>query len=608
MMRRGHLLTAALLLCLAFANAQEVTFSTPGGFYDDPFELTLSCTQQDKVIHYTTNGNRPTADDPVYSQPLLLDQSLESRSNIYTIPITPESLWYAPKTVQRCIVIRAAAFNAIGERVSNVITNSYLIKALGCDTHGLPIMSICADSLDLFDYTNGILVPGANFNPENPDYTGNYYQTGDEWERNCNVEFYENGNHGINQQAGVRIQGLSTCRYAQKGLKIYARKEYGKKRFNYKFFNDTDIASFKHLKVKPFNGGWHGIGCQDYISGHIARNLDVDCLASRPMVLFLNGEYWGIYFLQEKPDERYLEDHYDVDLNTVNIVKSWGWGQCEYGTGEGMLDLYRWIDEHDLSDDNNYQYVAERIDISSFIDYEILEIFSANLDWPANNVRSWQADNGPWRWIFYDGDACLFKSKNGFDALANATYDGDEYYPSNAKSTLIFRKLLENRSFRARFLSRFYELMASELSYSTTLTYYDEAYDMLVEEIPNQIARFNNPTSEKEWKKGMKKVYRFLSRRPEEIDESLREWFVVDGTSIESLYPNPAQDLIMVEVNSEEGDIVEYEIYNIMGQRLYHTKQIACSGTTKLTLDINFKNGVYFMKVGNSIKKFVVIN
>ena len=76
MMRLRHLLTTILLLCLASAKAQEVTFSTKGGFYEEPFELTLSCDQHGKVIHYTTNGNTPTANDPVYQEPLLLDKNL----------------------------------------------------------------------------------------------------------------------------------------------------------------------------------------------------------------------------------------------------------------------------------------------------------------------------------------------------------------------------------------------------------------------------------------------------------------------------------------------------------------------------------------------------
>ena len=112
MIRLRHLLTALLVLCLAFAKAQEVMFSANGGFYDEPFELTLSCISQDKVIHFTTNGDTPTADDLTYSAPLFLDQSLQSQSNIYTLRNCPEEIWYCPPTVSKCIVIRAAAFDA----------------------------------------------------------------------------------------------------------------------------------------------------------------------------------------------------------------------------------------------------------------------------------------------------------------------------------------------------------------------------------------------------------------------------------------------------------------------------------------------------------------
>jgi hypothetical protein len=159
MNRLRHLLTAAaLLLCLAPSEAQEVTFSTPGGFYDNPFELTLSCTHQDKVIHFTTNGNTPTADDPIYHKPLLLNERLFSSSDIYTIRNCPEEHWFQPKSVQKCIVIRAAAFDQVGNCLGKIATQSYFIKSLECDTYGLPAVSLCFDSLDLFVYETGIFL------------------------------------------------------------------------------------------------------------------------------------------------------------------------------------------------------------------------------------------------------------------------------------------------------------------------------------------------------------------------------------------------------------------------------------------------------------------
>ena len=611
MMRLCHLLTATLLLCIASANAQEVTFSAPGGFYDNPFELTLSCTQQDKVIHYTTHGNMPTANDPVYQGPLLLDKRLYSRSDIYTIVESPDSIWYQPDSVQKCIVVRAAAFNEAGVRIGNVTTNTYLIKSLGCDTHGLPVMSLCADSLELFDYERGIMVPGVHFDASDPDHTGNYYQSGREWERLCNVEYYESGNHGINQQAGLRTHGLSTRRFPQKGLKIYAREEYGKKRFKYKFFDDTNIASFKHLKIKPFESGWQSIGCQDYITGRIARQLNIDCLASRPMVLFINGEYWGIYYLQEKPDERYLEDHYDADLNTVNIIEAWTGNNVEYGSNEAYMDLYNWIQDHDLSDDDNYQYVCANIDIDNFVDYIAFETFIANLDWPANNVRCWQADNSLWRWLFFDGDACLFRPLSAYDPFYYATYNEDDlYYPTNKYSTLVFRRLLENETFKTRFVSRYYQLLSTTFRYESTKPFYDETYALISEEIDNQSRRFGNPESKEFWENEMARIDNFLSHRVLDIDNAICNHFITTSPQLNfaDVYHDGTEHVIHLKVESEEIAKACFRVFDIMGRHYITATRILAVGKNEIDIPFESNPGIYIIVSGAKAGKFIVTN
>ena len=122
-----------------------------------------------------------------------------SKSNIYTIVNTIPSVFYLPNDVQRAIVVRAAVFDQNGNCVSQVVTNSYFIHSLGCDFHGLPVLSIAADSLSLFDYETGIFIPGINYNPVDSTITGNYWQKGIEWERTINFEFYDPDNSGINQ-------------------------------------------------------------------------------------------------------------------------------------------------------------------------------------------------------------------------------------------------------------------------------------------------------------------------------------------------------------------------------------------------------------------------
>ena len=179
-----------------------------------------------------------------------MDASKYSRSDIYTIINCPEQDFYLADSVQRCIVIRAAVFDENDSCISAVKTNSYFIRALGCDTHGLPAVSLCADSLDLFDYETGIFVPGMHFDSSNPYYTGNYFQRGDEWERLTNIEFYELDNQGVNQLVGMRTHGKQSRWRQQKGLKVYAREEYGEKRLKHKFFETLPINNFKHLCLK----------------------------------------------------------------------------------------------------------------------------------------------------------------------------------------------------------------------------------------------------------------------------------------------------------------------------------------------------------------------
>ena len=425
---------------MGYAQNDTVVFSASGGFYEDVFQLELYNVNLQNHIRYTTNGNRPTAQSPLYEEPLLLDTSKYSKSNIYTIIDCPETDFYLSDSVQHCIVIRAAVFDENDSCVSEVKTNSYFIRALGCDTHELPAVSLCADSLDLFDYATGIFVPGIYFDPLDPNWTGNYYESGREWERPMNIEFYELDNTGINQRAGLRTHGGNGRRLQQKCVKIYAREEYGKKRFKHKFFETIPQNNFKHLVFKPFSASWNQSGVNDHICNQIASQLDLETLASRPVLLYLNGEYWGIYYIHERPDERYLEDHYGVDIDNVNIISTWH-PTAECGSVESFRALFQWVEANDLSDDEALAYFETQVDIDNFIDYQIFELFAENTDWPANNMRCWQEGNDKWRWIFYDGDACLCWMT--FNAFENAVYDGDEMWPSNWKATLFFRKLLE---------------------------------------------------------------------------------------------------------------------------------------------------------------------
>ena len=609
MIRLRHLLTATLLLCLAFAKAQEVTFSTPGGFYDNPFELALSCSQWDKVIHYTTNGNTPTVNDPVYTVPLLMDERLFSHSNIYTIPNCPDALWFQPESVQKCIVIRAAAFDEAGNCIGKVTTNTYLIKSLGCDSHGLPVLSLCADSLALFDYETGILVPGINYDPtaDDPSNTGNYHQHGIEWERLAHVDFIEPDSKAcINQDCGLRTHGNRARSALAKGLKIYAREEYGKKHFKHRFFNTEDNNKYKRLVLKPFSTLWPYAGVQDHICVQMADRLHLDTQQSRPMILFLNGEYWGVYFLQEKLDERYLEQHYGIDPDSCNIIENWH-TEAENGDASDYVQLKNWLADNDLSVQQNYDELCQHIDVENYTDYFLLETFAANTDWPANNTRFWQEIDGKWKWMFYDGDATLTDSL--FDVFGNATYTGDAGWPSSTKATLLFRKLLENEGFRQRLLQRCEELCNSVFSYNTTALDLQEIRAALMPEIENHSQRFGYPSSLEEWLWGVQIVDNFLKNRATsyslKLKQFIHQWEHEAYPDRFTCFPNPTSEhvrLILLDSLSEANEVA---VYDLSG-RLVHKEALPSFSNDPIEIAATLQSGIYIISIGKHVEKLVI--
>lgn len=605
-MKKQVLVILGLCLMAFSAKAQNdtVVFSASGGFYDEVFALQLYNINPQNHIRFTINGNRPTSESQLYSDSILLDATKYSKSDIYTIQISPDYLVYIPDSIQHCLVIRAAVFDENDSCVSQVITNSYFIRALGCDTHGLPAVSICADSLDLFDYERGIFVPGIFFDSLDPNWTGNYYQSGAEWERPMNIEFYELDNTGINQRAGLRTHGGNGRRFQQKCLKIYAREEYGKKRFKHQFFETIPHNNFKHLVLKPFVASWDESGVNDHICNQIASQLNLETLASRPVLLYINGEYWGIYYIHERPDERYLEDHFGIDIDNVNIMGNWV-NLVDHGSSENFIALYQWMETADLTQPEDYAYIESKIDIDNFIDYQIFELYSENVDWPSNNMRCWQLGDGPWRWIFYDGDACLrWMTFNAFDY---AVYEGDENYPSSTECTLFFRKLLENEDFKSRFERRFLELLETAFDFSVTGPIFEDIKMQIEPEVPFQSDRFGIPSTIDSWNTDMDRVYYFLNARTSCIYAPLHDFLIgLPENQSKSLlcYPNPFSDEIHLRFDAEIMVEDELAIYDILGRKVFSETAVAENGN-EITLNPNLPAGLYVLRIGSQSQRIV---
>lgn len=596
-MKRLLFIGLTLLLAQNLLSQTKVVFSQQGGFYEDSFPLELWCPDG-LHIRYTVNGATPTADAQPYSEPLFLNEELFSKSDIYTIVNCIPSVYHAVDDVKHAIVIRAAVFDDNDSCVGPVVTHSYFIKSLGCDLHGLPVLSLAADSLDLFDYETGIFIPGANYDPADSTSTGNYNMTGREWERQINMEFYETDNSGLNQQCGLRTHGGASRWFQQKGMRLYARDEYGKKRFKHRFFETTPIASFKRLNLHPYRcSNWLHTGGQEYLSQRVAAQLDIDGLGVRQVVVFINGEYWGIYTLEESPDERYLEDHYDIDLDEVNILKYWG--VTAYGDGMDWWRFRNWIENADLNQPADSAYAFSRIDIPSFIDYFLLEVFGANLDWPQNNVLQWQASEGaPFRMMFFDGDGCF--TRWYYPALYNAMHQGG--------NSLIINKLMASEAFKSMLNERYLVLKNSVFSVGSMKTIWDEYRELVGEEVPDQAERFGFPASLERWQSDMDSTEAFFTKRFIGFNQELQNVFELNTPEVKGnmVYPNPNIGTFFVLVFSENCSMMNVEVMNVLGQIVYKEECFRTIGGNIYRIETGLSSGLYLLRIENDVKRIVI--
>lgn len=360
-------------------NDSVVGFSQKSGFYDSGFRLELTANEGEK-IYYTTDGTDPrtSATREEYTAPIEIKDRSNDPNVVSAVPTEMISgnfnefsfgegdFWCNKKApsdnaVDKCTVIRASSEKSDGS-VSQSFSGSFYIgnaeehiKGLkeSCEAagHDLAVMNITMDYADLFDSKIGIYVKGDIFNKALEDYKAsgesienetarqldaNYKQRGKEWERNCHIELNEisaegNVTNALSQDCGIRIQGNYSRSDLQKGFRLYARKKYGEKKFNYDIFeglknaSDETIDSFKTLTLRAGGNCAFTAKFNDTYWQSLMTELDGSTKASRPCVVYLNGEYWGLYVLEEDYSDNYFESHYGVNKDDVVVYKGDAW-------------------------------------------------------------------------------------------------------------------------------------------------------------------------------------------------------------------------------------------------------------------------------------------
>ncbi len=468
-------------------------FSQAPGFYTGEVVLALTSDDPQAEIRYTLDGSEPTATSPLYVGPLALQSRVGEPNTISLIPTnhvtTGQYAWRAPRgEVFKINVVRARALRA-GHAPSAVTTGSYVIDPNLEGRIPLDVISIAIDPADLFDHETGIYVPGVHYVPGD-DWSGNYFQTGDDWERPVSFEFFDKqGTRLLAQDAGARIHGGISRYFPQKSLRLHARSAYGESRFDHPFFPELPFDSYNRILVRNSGNDWGQRGFRDLVLHRIVEHLDFDTQAGRAAIHFLNGEYWGIANLRERLDEHYLARWYGVPTEEAAILANNA--SVEEGQTSDRLEylaLRTFVSNQNLNDPANLAYVAERMDLENFLDYQIAQIYFGNYDWPGNNIRFWRrtrpaydpdaplGHDGRWRWMLFDADHGFFSAD--YNMLAHATATNGPSWPNPPWSTQMLRGLLQCTWFRHAFINTFADRLNSTFMPARVVALINETADI----------------------------------------------------------------------------------------------------------------------------------
>lgn len=510
-----------LLLLTGTARSQDnrlnkvpftVTFSTEGGFYDEPVTVALH-SLPGATIRYTLNGNEPLGSDAMtYRKPISIHKN----------------------TVIRAIAIR-------GKERSSHVANSYFI---GEPPSNLPTASLIIPPEVLFDPIDGMYrkgpqvidslykKPGANF-----------------WSRlevPAHLQLFEaNGRNWYNSRIGFRLFGGLSRLLPQKSFTVVARKQYGEKRITAEIFGKGHSKKYKYLVFRNGGSDFGHSHFRDPLMTCLVNDWDLEKQASQPCRVYLNGDYWGIYNIREKVNRHFIQDHSETDKDSVEILEHNA--ERNLGSRKHYLAMMRFLESNELSDPPAFDSLQKLMDVENFMRYQIAQIYFDNRD-AGGNIKYWRPvqEDGRWRWILYDTDwgfglhrADAYTS----NSLAFHTNPNGPSWPNPPWSTFILRKLLENQSFREDFVNRFCDYLNTSFEEERVQAKIDSFYNLYLPEMPRHLQRWR--LRREKWDKQVDILRNFARQRPAFVRAHLKNYFSTGPETTVQLQQNKGGRLIL---------------------------------------------------------------
>lgn len=467
-------------------------FSQSSGYYSAPFDLTLSCADPNAILYYTTDGSMP-----------------DNSANLYT----------GPFNISSTSVVKAVAYSTNGLVPPSFIDyHTFFIN----DTHTIPILSVSGDSVAVL-IEDGLQNIGSWWNgtPHEPQGT---------------IEWFDKNGVLIDKGTGeFNKHGNDSWAYDQRGFDYVMRDQFG---YNHalqdKVFDTKSREKFQRVIVKaaandnyPAAFGSSGGHIRDAYIHHLSQlaDLRLDERSTKSCILYLNGEYWGVYEMREKVDDHDFTDYYyDQDKNNLQYLKTWGNTWIEYGGAQAQTDwdnLKNYITTNSMANQANYQTVKSQYNTGSIIDYFLLNSYVVCGDWLNWNTAWWRGldTNGEkkkWRYTLWDMDN-TFDHGTNYTGIPTMSVNADPCDPSTLSDPggqghiPIWNELLNNSDFFDDYLNRWQDLANGYLSCDTMIAVLDSMINVIDPEMPRQIAKWGGTYTE--WQSNVQDIRDFINAR-----------------------------------------------------------------------------------------------
>lgn len=439
----------------AYSNEREPEpgFSLPEGFYTAKQSVGLTTTSLSAEIRYTTDGSEPLPTSTLYTG--------------------------TPISVAATKVLRATCFSKTDKLPGKSVANTYFISGTG---HAVPVLSVITDNSNLYG--------GA----------GIFDNWSQEWEKPCYVEYFDqNKKKQFEQFTGIQIDGGAggSRSNAQHSFRLeFDNKKYGEDDVDYPLLPDRPgRKDYKSIYLRNGSNQWLTFQFKDAMETKMMSNHTNNYYSGcTPVVVYINGAYFGLYEMREKLNDEFFEENYDATIDsTFNLLSLSYYYNSILRALNGSVDNFT-TDYNNFMKINHYdanylQKADKIIDLDYYTDYIAAQTWIADTDWPFNNIKIVKGDftNNRWRFILQDLEWSL--NPNGW---TNSGFDHIEYMINKTSGSYIgfWKELMKDQTYKKNFINRLADLMNSSYLPENTIGIAQSIYDASYSEMRAEYVRW----------------------------------------------------------------------------------------------------------------------